>query len=294
MLDGRTPLPGPVSNIASWNYPMSVIMHAMLVQALAGNAVIAKAPSDGGVSCLTLAVALAARHDLPFTLISGGGAELSSVLVAAPEIGCVFFVGGRDVGSQVAAELVDSNKRHVLEQEGLNCWGVWEFSDWDLLATNVRKSFEYGKQRCTAYPRYVVQRSLFDEFLTAYLPAVRGVRFGHPLAVEPGQEEFPELDFGPLIKDAKVKELNDAVNEAIAKGGVPLYRGSLDERSFPTGSGHLGLPAADRDPGPATVLAAVPRRAVRAGRHHRPGRHRSGAAGRDERQQRRVGRLDRL
>ncbi|MFI6759877.1 aldehyde dehydrogenase family protein [Micromonospora sp. NPDC050417] len=231
MVDGRAPLAGPVSNIASWNYPMSVIMHAMLVQALAGNAVIAKAPSDGGVSCLTLAVAIAARHNLPFTLISGGGAELSSVLVAAPEIGCVFFVGGRDVGGQVAG-LVDSDKRHVLEQEGLNCWGVWEFSDWDLLATNVRKSFEYGKQRCTAYPRYVVQRSLFDEFLAAYLPAVRAVRFGHPLAVEPGQEELPELDFGPLIKDAKVKELDDAVQEAIAKGGVPLYRGSLENGRF--------------------------------------------------------------
>ena len=44
MPDGRQrkPLPGPVSNIASWNYPMSVQVHAELVQALAGNAVVAK------------------------------------------------------------------------------------------------------------------------------------------------------------------------------------------------------------------------------------------------------------
>src|SRR5918911_991232 len=55
MLGDRTPLDGPVSNIASWNYPMSVLVHAMLVQALAGNAVIAKTPTDGGVACLTLA-----------------------------------------------------------------------------------------------------------------------------------------------------------------------------------------------------------------------------------------------
>ncbi len=41
---GRVPLPGPVSNIASWNYPMSVQVHAELVQVLAGNAVIAKTP----------------------------------------------------------------------------------------------------------------------------------------------------------------------------------------------------------------------------------------------------------
>lgn len=65
MLTDRTPLPGPVSNIASWNYPMSVLVHAMLVQALAGNAVIAKAPTDGGVACLTLACALAAREGVP-------------------------------------------------------------------------------------------------------------------------------------------------------------------------------------------------------------------------------------
>jgi acyl-CoA reductase-like NAD-dependent aldehyde dehydrogenase len=47
-LVGRTPLPGPVSNIASWNYPMSVQVHAELVQCLAGNAVVAKTPSQGG------------------------------------------------------------------------------------------------------------------------------------------------------------------------------------------------------------------------------------------------------
>lgn len=31
-----------------------------------------------------------------------------------------------------------------------------------LLASHIRKGFDYAKQRCTAYPRYVVQRSLFE------------------------------------------------------------------------------------------------------------------------------------
>jgi hypothetical protein len=39
-LNGRAPLHGPISNIASWNYPMSVQVHSELVQALAGNAVV--------------------------------------------------------------------------------------------------------------------------------------------------------------------------------------------------------------------------------------------------------------
>ncbi|WP_431041420.1 aldehyde dehydrogenase family protein [Streptomyces sp. P1-3] len=232
MVAGRTPLPGPVSNIASWNYPMSVLVHAMLVQALAGNAVIAKTPTDGGVACLTLAAALAAREGLPLTLVSGSGGDLSEALVRAPEIGCVSFVGGRDTGARVATAVADLGKRHILEQEGLNAWGVWNHTDWDTLAARIRRTFDYGKQRCTAYPRFVVQRSAFDAFLTAYLPAVRSVRVGHPLAVEDPADPLPELDFGPLINAAKAKELTDQVAEAVDRGAVPLHRGDLATGPF--------------------------------------------------------------
>ncbi|MFD9887105.1 aldehyde dehydrogenase family protein [Streptomyces alboflavus] len=235
MVEGRSPLDGPVSNIASWNYPMSVLVHAMLVQALAGNAVIAKTPTDGGVSCLTLACALAAREGIPVTLVSGSGGELSEALVRAPEIGCVSFVGGRDTGAAVATAVADLGKRHILEQEGLNTWGIWNYSDWDALGAVVPKLFDYGKQRCTAYPRFVVQRELFDSFLAAYLPAVRTVRVGHPLAVAGPDDPFPQLDFGPLINAAKAKELTDQVAEAVDRGAVPLYRGAPDANLFLSG-----------------------------------------------------------
>ncbi|HXA63179.1 MAG TPA: aldehyde dehydrogenase family protein [Streptosporangiaceae bacterium] len=228
-LDGRHPLDGPVSNIASWNYPMSVLVHAMLVQILAGNAVIAKTPTDGGLCCLTLASALMVRAGLPVTLVSGSGSALSPALVRAPEIGCVSFVGGRDTGAAVATALADLGKRHVLEQEGLNCWGIWEYGDFGTLAAQIRKTFDYAKQRCTAYPRFVVQRELFDQFLAAYLPAIQAVRFGHPLAVAAPDDPLPELDFGPVINATKAKELTGQVEEAVARGGVPLFRGSLSQ-----------------------------------------------------------------
>src|SRR5690242_21228168 len=230
MLAGREPLPGPVSNIASWNYPMSVLVHAELVQLLAGNAVIAKTPSQGGAVCLTVAHAIMRRVGLPVTLLSGSGEELSEVLVRAPEIGAVAFVGGRSNGGKVAAALLDTDKRHMIEQEGLNAWGVWDFSQWDLLAAHLRKGFEYGKQRCTAYPRFVVQRDLVDKFLDTYLPVLKSVRFGHPLAMS--DSSLPELDFGPLISAAKADELRRTVDEAIRGGAIPLYRGELSAGSF--------------------------------------------------------------
>ncbi len=232
MLVGRGPLPGPVSNIASWNYPLSVLAHSMLVQMLAGNAVIAKSPTDGGVAALTLAMSFAAAEGLPVTLVSGLGGKLSSVLVRSPEIGCLAFVGGRDTGGQIASELVRTDKRHMLEQEGLNAWGIWNFTQWDLLAKEIKKGFDYAKQRCTAYPRYVVQRHLFDQFLEMYIPVVKSLNVGHPLAVSQPSDPIPSVDFGPLINQAKAKELYFAAQDAIDRGGTPLYRGTLNPSNF--------------------------------------------------------------
>jgi acyl-CoA reductase-like NAD-dependent aldehyde dehydrogenase len=261
---GREPLPGPVSNIASWNYPMSVLVHAELVQLLAGNAVIAKTPSQGGAVCLTVAHALMRRAGLPATLVSGGGEELSEVLVRAPEIGAVAFVGGRSNGGKVAAALLDTDKRHFIEQEGLNAWGIWNFSQWDLLAAHLKKGFEYGKQRCTAYPRFVVQRDLVDEFLDMYLPVVRSVRFGHPLAVGDDWttgDPLPELDFGPLISAAKADELHRKVDEAVRGGAVPLHRGKLNGAPFLPGqdtSAYVAPSVLLAPPGRSRLMHAEP------------------------------------
>ena len=247
-LKGRSPLSGPISNIASWNYPMSVLVHAELVQALAGNAVIAKTPSQGGFHSLTLAHAMMARAGLPVTLVSGVGAELSDALVSSPELGAFAFVGGRSNGRATLERLADFNKRHILEQEGLNAWGVWDFSKWDYLAPLIRKGFEYAKQRCTAYPRYVVQRRLFPAFLEMYMPIVKGLRFGHPLAVENDNDELPDLEFGPVIHKTKAEQLRGQFNEAINTGGIPLYNGNLDHGRFIPGQDISAYVA------PATVL----------------------------------------
>ncbi|MGI8493525.1 MAG: aldehyde dehydrogenase family protein [Acidimicrobiales bacterium] len=228
----RAALPGPVSNIASWNYPMSVQVHSELVQALAGNAVVAKTPSQGGFHCLTLAHALMRRAGLPVSLLSGVGGQLGEALIRSEGIGALAFVGGRANGRRAAVSLADTGRRHMLEQEGLNTWGIWDFSQWHLLGQHLRKGFEYAKQRCTAYPRYVVQRRLFPAFLDTYLPVLKAVRFGHPLAVSSADDPFPDLDFGPVIHATKSAELTRQFDEALRGGGIPLYRGSVGDGSF--------------------------------------------------------------
>lgn len=231
MMQGRQPL-GLVSNIASWNYPLSVLVHAVLVQTLAGNAIIAKTPSDGGLYALTLSLALARRCELPVSLVSGSGGALSDALVRSDDIACMAFVGGRTNGRDIAASLYDQSKRYMLEMEGINGYGIWDFSEWALLGTQLKKGFEYGKQRCTAYARFVVQRDLFPKFLETYLATASSVRVGHPMKPGAGSEEPPLLDFGPLINAKAVEDLRVMYSEAIGKGAVSVYEGQLDQSLF--------------------------------------------------------------
>jgi acyl-CoA reductase-like NAD-dependent aldehyde dehydrogenase len=147
-------------------------------------------------------------------------------------VACLAFVGGRTNGRDIAASLYDRNKRYMLEMEGVNCYGIWDFSDWANLAQQIKKGFAYGKQRCTAYIRYVVQRRLFPKFLDMYLPVLKSLQIGNPVLVDRAGDPLPRLDFGPLINAKKVEELRVLYSEAIGAGAICLYEGELNPDLF--------------------------------------------------------------
>ena len=93
-------------------------------------------------------------------------------------------------------------------------------------------SWLYGKQRCTAYVRYVVRPSLLPRFLDAYLPVLKSLKIGNPLLVDSPDAPLPELDFGPLVNSKKVEELRVMYFEAVGAGAINLYEGELDETRF--------------------------------------------------------------
>lgn len=242
MIEGRRPL-GLVSNIASWNYPFSVLLLNVLAQALCGNAVVAKIPTQGGGVSLTLAFALLRRAGVPATLIGGRGADLTEPLVGHEAIAGLAFVGGRRNGGAIAARLRGTGTRFALEMESVNPYVVTRFSDWDGLARQIRGGFEYGKQRCTAYTRWVVERSLVPAFVETYTRAVADIRVGHPYLEAQGGGK---VDFGPLISAAKVRELHQRIDAAVAGGAEVLYRATLEDAAF--------LPGQDRGAYFAPVL----------------------------------------
>ena len=225
---------------------MSVLVHAMLVQALAGNAVIAKTPTDGGVACLTLACALAAREGIPRH--PGQRQRRRTVRGAGPRARDRLRLLRRRPGhrrrgspppSPTSASATSSNRRDSTPgASGTTPTGTPS-------TAVIPKLFDYGKQRCTAYPRFVVQRDAVRRLPGRLPPGRRApLRIGHPLAVEHPDDPLPDLDFGPLINAAKAKELADQVAEAIDRGAVPLHRGTLADARFLPGQDTSRVPPA--------------------------------------------------
>ncbi len=101
-----------------------------------------------------------------------------------------------------------------------------------------------------------MQRELLPEFLEMYLPVVKSLQFGHPLAVEDPDDELPALNFGPVIHATKAAELREHFDAAVAGNGIPLYRGSLASGRFLEGqdTGAYVAPACVLEPPPSWSL----------------------------------------
>ena len=203
---------------------MSVQVHAELVQVLAGNAVVAKTPSQGGFHCLTLAHAFMARAGLPVTLLSGVGVKLGDVLISSPGIGALAFVGGRSNGRAAATSLADTQAPPLPRAGGpqrLGHLGLHPVGRCSPSTSARASSTPSSAARPTR--AIVVQRRLLPAFLEPYLPVLHDLRFGHPLAVAAPDDPLPELDFGPVISARKAGELSDQFDEALVGRALPLY-----------------------------------------------------------------------
>jgi len=128
--------------------------------------------------------------------------------------------------------LADTGRRHMLEQRASRL-GRLDFSQWDLLAQHMRKSFEYAKQRCTAYPRYVVQRRLMPG-VPRDLSARRQCDSGSvtPWRWSSGTIRCPSSISEPVIHATKASDLSRQFDEAVHGGGIRCYRGSVGDGRF--------------------------------------------------------------
>ena len=209
----REPL-GVIGVIVPWNFPMPIAAWGFAPALAAGNTVVLKPAELTPLTAIRLGE-LAREAGVPedvLTIVPGKGSLVGERFVTHPLVRKIVFTGSTEVGKRIMAGCADQVKRLTLELGGKSANIVFADADIDRAAATAPYSvFDNAGQDCCARSRILVERSVYDEFLTKLETAVSGLR-----VLDPSDESS---EMGPLIsaqQKATVTGFLDEVDVAFA------------------------------------------------------------------------------
>jgi betaine-aldehyde dehydrogenase len=209
---------GLVGVIVPWNFPMPIAGWGFAPALAAGNTVVLKPAEVTPLTAIRLAE-LALDAGLPegvFTVIPGQGSVVGDRFVTHPLVRKVCFTGSTAVGKQIMAGAADQVKRVTLELGGKSANIIFADADLAAAAASAPGSvFDNAGQDCCARSRILVQRSVYDAFLSLLEPAVRGFRVRAP--------GDPQAEMGPLITAGQLASVSKYVDgtDVAFTGSIP-------------------------------------------------------------------------
>ncbi len=193
----REPL-GVVGVIVPWNFPMPIAGWGFAPALAAGNTVVLKPAELTPLTALRLAD-LALEAGIPegvFTVVPGAGPVVGQRFVTNPAVRKVVFTGSTAVGKRIMRGCADQVKRVTLELGGKSANIVFADADLERAAASAPMAvFDNAGQDCCARSRLLVQRSVYEKFLSLLEPAVAAVRVTDP--------SDAQAEMGPLISAAQ-------------------------------------------------------------------------------------------
>jgi succinate-semialdehyde dehydrogenase/glutarate-semialdehyde dehydrogenase len=215
---------GVCGSIVPWNFPVSLMGNKIGPALLAGNTVVVK-PAGTTPLTATLVVALFAEAGLPhgvMNIVSGPGSVVGDALLKHPKVRKIGFTGSTDTGRRVMAAAADQIKRVTLELGGSDPMIVCDDADIDAAASaaSVGRFFNCG-QACLAIKRLYLFESIFEPFVAKLVERAKKLKVGNGL--------HADTRMGPLHTDAQRREVEEQVQDAVARGAKILTGGARPE-----------------------------------------------------------------
>ncbi|MGO4680226.1 aldehyde dehydrogenase family protein [Microbacterium sp. 2MCAF23] len=218
----REPL-GVVGLITPWNYPLLMGAWKLAPALAAGNTMLIKPATVTPLS--TIKLVEVANRFLPegvVNLILGSGAA-GTAMAKNPEIRKIAFTGATETGKFVASVAAGTVKKLGLELGGKA--PVLVFADSPLRETArdlVAFGYSGAGQDCTAACRIIVEESVYDEFVEAYLQEVGKLVIGDP--------SDPATTLGPVISEKQLASVLGFVERARVAGNTIRTGGRRADR----------------------------------------------------------------
>lgn len=215
----RVPV-GVVLAIAPFNYPINLSASKIAPALIAGNAVVLKPPTQGGLSALHL-VEVFKKAGLPpglLNTVTGEGSVIGDYLVTHPKISMISFTGSSLIGDKIARKAAMIPL--LFECGGNNPAIVLDDADLDLTAKEIIKgAYAFAGQRCTAIKYVLALDPVMDKLRgRLYTATEELVCLG-----DPRQKETKMV--GPLVSLAAATQVEDRIIKAKVAGAEVVLGG---------------------------------------------------------------------
>jgi aldehyde dehydrogenase (NAD+) len=153
-----------------------------------------------------------------FNLVIGAGSSIGGLMARDERLPLVSFTGSVRMGRTVAEAVAHRLGRSLLELGGNNAIVVTEDADLDLAVRAILfAAVGTAGQRCTTTRRLIVHKQVAKELARRLVAAYAQVPIGDP--------RDPKTLMGPLINEAAVQAMMEALATARAQDGVVLSGG---------------------------------------------------------------------
>ncbi len=201
--------------ISPWNAPFMLSTWKLAPALAYGNSVVHK-PSELSPLSIGVLGEIFQEAGMPagvYNTVLGYGKEAGSPLVEHPDVVGVSFTGSPGTARDIAARVAPQLKRTSFELGGKSAVLVFEDADMDKCVRTVAQGiFQNSGQLCIAGSRILVQRSVYDRFLEAFVAESRKWMPGDPLD--------PATKLGPIVNKAQYGKVTGYIELARKEGRV--------------------------------------------------------------------------
>jgi acyl-CoA reductase-like NAD-dependent aldehyde dehydrogenase len=214
---------GVCAQIVPWNFPIQLAAWKLSPALAAGCTVVLKPDPMTPLTALRLGE-LAAEVGIPpgvVNIVPGDGPTTGAYLVSHPGVDKVSFTGSTRSGSEVMRLASEPVKRISLELGGKSPNIVFADANLDdAIPSSVYAVYYAAGQSCDARSRVLVERPLYDDFVTRFTEAAGRLKVGDPLE--------QETQMGSLISKTHREKVHGFVEQGreegaeVVTGGEPL------------------------------------------------------------------------
>ncbi len=218
---------GVAVQIVPWNYPLLMATWKLAPALAAGCSVVLKPDPQTPLTALRLGE-LATEVGFPagaLNVVPGDGPTTGAYLVGHPGVDKVAFTGSTRTGGEIMRLCSTPIKRVTLELGGKSPNLV--FADADLasaIPSSVWSIYYAAGQSCEARSRVLVERPLYEEFVSRFAELAGKIRMGDPLD--------GDTQMGSLISQAHRERVHGFVDRARQAGGEVVTGGEPGEHAF--------------------------------------------------------------